>query len=291
MGQPPVLTSSGLLLHFCSGSLALASLNLACRNLVPAFPQCSLPSLFDDSSLRWLETGTSSPTSKGLPSSPVQLRMPFGPAMLVTQDPTETWAAQDFRSVKALFVPSLSVISSPPWHAHDSLRESQMVIRIRRREFIVAISGAAAAWPLAARAQQAAMPVIGFCHLISPEARREYLAYFHRGLAEIGYIEGRNVEIEYRWAYGQNDRLPILIAELVRQRVAVIVILESTHGALAAKAATQTIPIVFMQGADSVQIGLVRSLNQPGGNVTGIDLHLVETVAKRLELLHESVPA
>jgi putative tryptophan/tyrosine transport system substrate-binding protein len=165
-----------------------------------------------------------------------------------------------------------------------------MAIRIRRREFIVAISGVATAGPLAARAQQAAMPVIGFCHLISLEARREYLAYFHRGLAEIGYIEGRNVEIEYRWAYGQNDRLPILIAELVRRQVAVIVILESTHGALSAKAATQTIPIVFMQGADSVQIGLVRSLNQPGGNVTGFDLHLVETVAKRLELLHESVP-
>jgi putative tryptophan/tyrosine transport system substrate-binding protein len=165
-----------------------------------------------------------------------------------------------------------------------------MAIRIRRREFIVAISGVAAAGPLAARAHQAAMPVIGFCHLISPEARREYLAYFHRGLAEIGYIEGRNVEIEYRWAYGQNDRLPILIAELVRRQVVVIVILETTHGALSAKAATQTIPIVFMQGADSVQIGLVRSLNQPGGNVTGFDLHLVETVAKRLELLHESVP-
>jgi putative ABC transport system substrate-binding protein len=165
-----------------------------------------------------------------------------------------------------------------------------MAIRIRRREFIVAISGAAAVWwPRATRAQQA-MPMIGFCHLISADARRDYLAYFHRSLAEIGYIEGRNVAIEYRWAYGQNDQLPILIAELVRQKVAVIVILESTLGALSAKAATQTIPIVFMQGADSVQIGLVRSLKQPGGNLTGIDLHLVETVAKRLELLHESVP-
>jgi putative ABC transport system substrate-binding protein len=161
---------------------------------------------------------------------------------------------------------------------------------MRRREFITLVGGAAAAWPLAARAQTSAMPVIGFCHLISLEASREYLAAFHRGLAEIGYIEGRNVKIEYRWAYGQNDRLPTLIAELVRQKVAVIVILESTLGALSAKAATQTIPIVFMQGADSVQIGLVRSLNQPGGNVTGFDLHLVETVAKRLELLLESVP-
>src|SRR6516164_1023944 len=106
---------------------------------------------------------------------------------------------------------------------------------MRRREFITLLGGAAGL-PLAARAQQRAMPVIGFCHLISPEARREYLAYFHRGLADIGYIEGRNVEIEYRWGYGQNDRLPILIAELVRQQVAVIVILESTHGALSAKA-------------------------------------------------------
>jgi hypothetical protein len=114
------------------------------------------------------------------------------------------------------------------------------------------------------RAQQAAMPMTGFCHLISPEARREYLAYFHRGPAGIGYIEGRNVEIEYRWAYGQNDRLPVLIADLVCQQLAVIVILESTLGALSAKAATQTIPIVFMQGADPVQIGLVRSLDQPG---------------------------
>jgi putative ABC transport system substrate-binding protein len=165
-----------------------------------------------------------------------------------------------------------------------------MAILTRRREFIVAISGAAATWPLVGHALQAALPVIGFCHLISAEARHEYLAHFHRGLADIGYIEGRNVEIEYRWAYGQNDRLPILIAELVRQQVAVIVILESTHGALSAKAATQTIPIVFMQGADSVQIGLVRSLDHPSGNVTGFDLHLVEKVAKRLELLHEAVP-
>jgi putative ABC transport system substrate-binding protein len=162
---------------------------------------------------------------------------------------------------------------------------------MKRREFITLLGGGAAAWPLAARAQQPVMPVIGFFHLTSLELTRELLAAFHRGLGDTGYIEGRNVAIEYRWAQGQNDRLPTLVAELVRRQVSVIVILESTHGALSAKAATQTTPIVCMQAADPVQIGLVASLNRPGGNITGINLMLAETVGKRLERLLELVPA
>jgi putative ABC transport system substrate-binding protein len=166
-----------------------------------------------------------------------------------------------------------------------------MAINIARRKFIAALSGSAFTWSLTARAQQPALPVIGFVHITSPETTRESLAAFHRGLADTGYIEHKNVAIEYRWAEGQNDRLPTLVAELVHCQVSVIVVLESTNGALAAKAATQTIPIVFLQGADPVQIGLVNSLNRPGGNLTGIDLLLATVVGKRLELLLEVVPA
>jgi putative ABC transport system substrate-binding protein len=166
--------------------------------------------------------------------------------------------------------------------------EGHLAIQIRRREFV--LGGAVAAWPLSTRAQPSAMPVIGFVHLTSLEANRENLPTFREGLADVGYIEGKNVAIEYRWAQGRNDRLPTLVAELVRLQVSVIVILESTNGALAAKAATQTIPIVFMQGADPVRIGLVDSLNRPGGNLTGIGLLAAETAGKCLELLIELVP-
>ena len=162
---------------------------------------------------------------------------------------------------------------------------------MRRREFISLFGSAIASWPLAARAQQPAMPVVGFLHLTSPEPNRENLTAFRRGLAETGYIEQKNVAIEYRWALNQNDRLGALATELVRRQVSLIVVLESTNGALAAKAATQTIPIIFMQGADPVQIGLVNSLNRPGGNATGIDLLLARVAAKRLELLLALVPA
>jgi ABC-type uncharacterized transport system substrate-binding protein len=165
-----------------------------------------------------------------------------------------------------------------------------MTFCIGRRAFITLLGGAAA-WPLAARAQQPAMPVIGFIHLTSLEQTREYLAAFHRGLGDTGYVEGKNVAVEYRWGQGQNDRMPTLVADLVRRQVSVLVTLESTNAALAAKAATQTIPILFMQGADPVRIGLVRSLNRPDGNLTGINLFLAEVAGKRLQLLLETVPS
>ncbi len=161
--------------------------------------------------------------------------------------------------------------------------------RLRRREFITLL-GSAAAWPAAARAQQRSMPIIGFLNSLSREGWLAYLATFHQGLKEAGYVDGQNVTIEYRWADGHYDRLAMLAADLVRLHVDLIVATGGNPSAHAAKAATTTTPIVFITAGDPVKEGFVASLNRPGGNMTGVSIITTLLEAKRLELLHDLIP-
>jgi len=162
--------------------------------------------------------------------------------------------------------------------------------RMRRREFITLLGGAVAAWPLATRAQQPAMPVVGFIHTLSPENVPHFVPAFQQGLKEAGFVEGQNITVEYRWARGQYNRLPELAADLVSRKVAVIAALGGEPAPQIVTAATRTIPIVFASNGDPVRDGLVASLARPGGNVTGVTIFGTAAVAKRMQLLQEVVP-
>ena len=164
-----------------------------------------------------------------------------------------------------------------------------MAVGIGRRKFIAALGGAAAVWPFAARAQQPALPIIGFLYARSPENSSAQLTAFHKGLAESGYVDGQNIKIEYRWARGKYDQMPSLAADLVRLP-ATLIMAGAEPSALAAKAATSSIPIVFVVGTDPVKLGIVASYNRPGGNATGLQIFTTSLEAKRLNLLHEVLP-
>ena len=176
-----------------------------------------------------------------------------------------------------------------PLCCHLGLGQQMLLGQLKRRQFITLLGGAAT-WPLAARAQQSSMPLIGFLSSRSPDDAAHLVAGFRKGLAENGYVEGQSVAIEYRWAHGQYDRLAAMAAELAGRQVAVLVATGGEPAALAAKAATSTIPIVFATGGDPVQLGLAASYNRPGGNATGINFMTATMEAKRLELLHALLP-